>query len=156
MIANEAGDTVTGNQIYDNAISHTTGLAADNITGDAIHDIWGGTPQTGNSFYSNLLYDNPGGIGRLTAVSAYNNSSADPQLTDPAGQNFQPQSGSPAAAWVSGTAGSSATPPARLLRGRGPERLSDERAPRSSGLPASAAPAPSRAAPTAECHRRRR
>ncbi|HET7047663.1 MAG TPA: hypothetical protein VFI54_05275, partial [Solirubrobacteraceae bacterium] len=75
------------------------GLPTQNIPGQAIHDLYSGTPGTGNSFHDNFQYGNPGGIGRLTAVSAYNNSSANPQLTDPADQNFQPQAGSPAAGW---------------------------------------------------------
>ncbi|MGZ4195153.1 MAG: right-handed parallel beta-helix repeat-containing protein [Solirubrobacteraceae bacterium] len=99
VIGNEAGDTVTGNQIYNNVITNSTGLPTENIPGEAIHDLFIGTPGTGNSFHDNIQYGNPGGMGRLTAVSAYNNASANPQLIDPAKQNFQPQPGSPAAAW---------------------------------------------------------
>jgi hypothetical protein len=99
VIGNEPGDAVSGNQIYNNIITNSTGLPTENIPGEAIHDLYGGTPGTGNSFHDNIQYGNPGGIGRLTAVSAYNNSSANPQLADPAAQNFQPQSSSPAAAW---------------------------------------------------------
>jgi hypothetical protein len=99
VIGNEAGDSVSGNEIYNNIITNSTGLPTQNIPGEAIHDLYAGTPGTGNSFHDNIQYGNPGGIGRLSAVSAYNNSSANPQLTDPAGQNFQPQSGSPAATW---------------------------------------------------------
>ena len=99
VIGNEAGDTVSGNQIYNNVVTNSTGLPTENIPGQAIHDLFVGTPGTGNSFHDNIQYGNPGGMGRLTAVSAYNNTSANPQLTDPANQNFQPQAGSPAAAW---------------------------------------------------------
>jgi hypothetical protein len=99
VIGNEPGDTVAGNQIYNNIITNSTGLPTENIPGEAIHDLYGGTPGTGNSFHDNIQYGNPGGIGKLTAVSAYNNVSANPQFTDAADQNFQPQAASPAAGW---------------------------------------------------------
>ena len=99
VIGNEAGDTVSGNQIYNNIITNSTGLPTQNIQGEAIHDAYVGTPGTGNSFYDNIQFGNPGGIGRLTAVSAYDNTSSNPMLVDATQQNFQPQSGSPAASW---------------------------------------------------------
>jgi hypothetical protein len=99
VVGNEAGDTVSGNQIYNNVITNSTGLPTENIPGQAIHDLYVGTPGTGNTFHDNIQYGNPGGLGRLTAVSAYNNTSVNPQFTDAADQNFQPLAASPAAGW---------------------------------------------------------
>jgi hypothetical protein len=97
VIGNAPGEQATGNQIYDNAITNTTGLTADNLTGDAIHDIWAGTPGTGNTFHNNLLYNNPGGLGQLTNVQSYANQTANPAYTNPTTHNYQPQPNSPAA-----------------------------------------------------------
>ena len=99
VIGNEAGDTVSGNQIYNNIITNSTGLPTEGIPGEAIHDLYGGTPGTGNTFHDNIQYGNPGGLGRLTAVSAYNNTSANPMLVNATQQDFELQSGSPAASW---------------------------------------------------------
>jgi hypothetical protein len=107
VIGNEPGNTVSGNQIDHNIITNTTGLPADNLAGDAIHDIWGGTPGTGNTFHDNILYNNPGGLGHLSYVQADNNTTTNPLYTDPTSHNYQPQTTSPAATW-------------NLWNGRGP------------------------------------
>jgi hypothetical protein len=73
VIGNEPGDSVSGNQIYNNIVTNSTGLPTQNIPGEAIHDLYGGAPGSGNTFHDNILYGNPGGIGHLTAVQAYNN-----------------------------------------------------------------------------------
>jgi len=99
VVGNEAGDTVSGNQIYNNIITNSTGLPTEGIPGQAIHDLYGGSPGTGNTFHDNIQYGNPGGLGRLTAVSAYNNSSSNPMLVSATQQDFEPQPGSPAAGW---------------------------------------------------------
>ena len=99
VVGNEAGDTVSGNQIYKNIITNSTGLPTEGIPGQAIHDLYGGSPGTGNTFHDNIQYGNPGGLGRLTAVSAYNNSSSNPMLVSATQQDFEPQPGSPAAGW---------------------------------------------------------
>ena len=99
VVGNESGDTVSGNQISNNVIMNSTGLPDAGLTQASPSTTSGEAPPAPATPSPTTSYNNPGGIGRLTAVSAYNNSSADPQLTDPAGQNFQPQSGSPAAAW---------------------------------------------------------
>ena len=44
VIGNEPGDTVSGNQIYNNIITHSTGLPSEHIPGEAIHDLYGGRP----------------------------------------------------------------------------------------------------------------
>jgi hypothetical protein len=99
VIGNEAGDTVTGNQIYNNVITNSTGLSTENIPGQAIHDLYSGTPGTGNSFHDNIQYGNPGGIGRLTAVDRHDNNSANPRLDDPVEHDYGPEVNSPAANW---------------------------------------------------------
>jgi disaggregatase-related protein len=97
VIGNEPGENVSGNQIYNNLITNTTGLPTEGILGQAIHDLYAGTPGTGNTFHDNILANNPGGIGPLTNVQAYNNLTADPQYADLADNDYQLQSGSPAA-----------------------------------------------------------
>jgi hypothetical protein len=99
VIGNEAGDTVSGNQIFNNVITNSTGLPSQNIPGEGIHDLYSGKPGTGNSFHDNILYGNPGGIGHLTAVDHYGNASANPRLDDPVEHDYEPLPGSPAAAW---------------------------------------------------------
>ena len=99
VIGNEPGDTISGNQIYNNIITNSTGLPTQGIPGEGIHDLYEGNPGTGNSFHDNILYGNPGGIGRLTAVNHYDNTSANPRLSDPVQHDYQPLPGSPAANW---------------------------------------------------------
>ncbi|HEY1511235.1 MAG TPA: hypothetical protein VGF93_19660, partial [Solirubrobacteraceae bacterium] len=99
VIGNESGDTVSGNQIYNNVITNTTGLPSEGIPGEGISDNYGGRPGSGNTFYENVLYNNPGGIGHVTAVKSYDNASANPDLTDPVQHDFRPDAGSPAAGW---------------------------------------------------------
>src|ERR1700760_196104 len=83
VVGNEAGDTVSGNDIYDNVITNSTGLPSEGIPGEGIHDLYGGAPGSGNSFHDNILYGNPGGIGPLRSVDHYDNASANPRLSDP-------------------------------------------------------------------------
>ena len=59
--------------------------------------IWDGTPGTGNTFHDNILYNNPGGLGRLTAVQAYNNITTNPQYANPTTHNYQTPPTSPTA-----------------------------------------------------------
>ncbi|MGH2895157.1 MAG: right-handed parallel beta-helix repeat-containing protein [Solirubrobacteraceae bacterium] len=98
VVGNSGASTVSGNQIYDNVISNSTGLATYGLAGDAIHDIWDGTPGTGNTFTDNVLYNNPGGLGRITAIHASGNITANPQYTNPAIHAYQVPTTSPAAA----------------------------------------------------------
>jgi hypothetical protein len=93
VIGNEPGNTVTGNQINNNTITNTTGLPTEGIPGQAIHDLYGGTPGTGNTFHDNLLYNNPGGLGRLTAVRAYRNRTGKPDFIDAAHYDFRLRGG---------------------------------------------------------------
>jgi hypothetical protein len=89
VIGNEPGDTVSGNQIYNNIITNSTGLPWEHIRGEAIHDLYGGARGKGNTFHNNILYGNPGGMGRLTAVRAYKNVRANPHFADPAQHDYQ-------------------------------------------------------------------
>jgi Right handed beta helix region len=98
-IGNEPGDTVSGNEIYSNIVTNSTGLASQSIPGEGIHDYYGGEPGTGNSFHDNILYSNPGGAGHLAAVDHYRNATANPLLADPAQHDYRPLPGSPAAGW---------------------------------------------------------
>jgi hypothetical protein len=88
VIGNEAGYTVSGNQIFDNIITNSTGLPTEGILGQAIHDIYGGRPGTQNTFHDNILFNNPGGLGDLTAVSAYANTTRDPQFVNTARHDY--------------------------------------------------------------------
>ena len=82
VIGNEPGDTVAGNHIYNNIITNSTGLPTQGIPGEAIHDLYGGRPGTGNTFHNNDSFHNPGGMGRLTHVRAYRNTHARPLFID--------------------------------------------------------------------------
>ncbi|HUA45081.1 MAG TPA: right-handed parallel beta-helix repeat-containing protein [Solirubrobacteraceae bacterium] len=98
-VGDDAGETVSGNQIYHNIVTDSTGLPSEGIPGEMIHDLYGGAPGTGNSFYDNLSYGNPGGVGRLTAVTAYDNTFAQPLFVDAGADDFQVLPSSPAASW---------------------------------------------------------
>jgi hypothetical protein len=96
VIGNESGDTVSGNRIYNNIITNTTGLRSENIPGEAIHDLYGGRPGTGNAFFNNVLYRNPGGVGRLTSVRAFGNRTAlNPEFVDATRHDYDLRRNSP-------------------------------------------------------------
>jgi hypothetical protein len=97
VIGNEPGDTVSGNQIFGNVITNSTGLPWEHIPGEAIHDLYAGAPGTGNTFHNNMLYGNPGGMGRLTHVRAYKNVHANPRFANPAQHDYQLLPSSPIA-----------------------------------------------------------
>jgi Periplasmic copper-binding protein (NosD) len=99
VIGNEPGDAVAGNEIYDNVITNATGLRWENIPAQTIHDLYGGTPGSGNVFHDNISYANSGGIGRVTAVRMYRNVTTNPRFVDAANHDYRVQSGSPAASW---------------------------------------------------------
>ena len=93
VIGNEPGYTVSGNQIFDNIITNSTGLATEGIAGQAIHDIYGGRPGAGNTFRDNVLFNNPGGLGDLTAVRAYGNTTRDPEFLNTARHDYETRRG---------------------------------------------------------------
>jgi hypothetical protein len=96
VIGNEAGDSISGNQIYKNVITNSTGFPSQNIPGEAIHDLYGGRPGTGNEFFNNVVYRNPGGIGRLTSVRAFGNrTSVNPQFVDATRHDYDLRRNSP-------------------------------------------------------------
>src|ERR1700760_583595 len=82
VVGNEPGDTVSGNQIYNNIVTDSTGLPTEGIRGEAIHDLYAGRPGTGNTFHNNDSFANPGGMGRLTAVRAWGNTHTRPPFID--------------------------------------------------------------------------
>jgi Right handed beta helix region len=94
VIGNEPGYTVSGNQLFDNIITNSTGLPTENTPGQAIHDIYGGRPGTGNTFHDNILFHNPGGLGDLTAVRAYGNATRDPGFENAARHDYTTRRGS--------------------------------------------------------------
>jgi hypothetical protein len=100
VIGNEPGENVSGNQIYDNIISNCTGLSWEGIPGEAIHDLYGGSPGTGNTFHGNISFQNPGGIGHVTAVRMYQNKTANPGYVNAAAHDYQVGTASPAAHWA--------------------------------------------------------
>ena len=89
VIGNEPGYTVSGNQIFDNIVTDSTGLPSENIPGQAIHDVYGGRPGTGNTFHGNVLFNDPGGLGDLTAVRAYGNTTRDPGFMNAARHDYE-------------------------------------------------------------------
>jgi Right handed beta helix region len=104
VLGDEAGATVSGNQIYNNIVSNSTGLSSENISGEMIHDQYGGTPGAGNVCHDNVSYDNPGGFGRLTAARAYGNVTTNPLFIDAADRDYRVRAASPAVGWSSGPA----------------------------------------------------
>jgi hypothetical protein len=93
-IGNEAGLNVSGNHIFDNIITNSTGLPWEGIPGVAISDSYGGTPGTGNVFSHNVCYHCPGGIGRVRAVRLYHNTTANPRFVNEADHDYQLMPGS--------------------------------------------------------------
>jgi hypothetical protein len=94
VIGNEPGDTISGNQIYDNIIANSTGLPTENIAGQAIHDLYGGHRGTGNTFHDNVLFNEPGGLGNLTGVRAYGNTTRNPGFINAARHDYETRRGS--------------------------------------------------------------
>lgn len=87
-VGDEAGETVSGNQIYDNIVSNATGLPWERIRGMCINDSYGGAPGTGNVFDHNDCFQDPGGIARVTAIRMYDNTTANPDFVNAAQHNY--------------------------------------------------------------------
>jgi hypothetical protein len=87
-VGNQAGDSVSGNQIYNNIVSRATGLRWESMPGMCINDSYGGTPGSGNVFAHNDCYRDPGGIARVTAITMYDNTTANPKFVDAARHNY--------------------------------------------------------------------
>jgi hypothetical protein len=92
VIGDESGDTVAGNQVYNNIVTGSTGLPWENIPGWAIHDFYGGSPGGGNVYHNNISYRNPGGMGRLSRVRTYGNRTINPHFVNAAGHDYRVQS----------------------------------------------------------------
>jgi hypothetical protein len=99
LFAADSGTTITGNQVFDNIITNSTGLPSNGIPGIAASDSWGGTPGTNNSFYNNDAYNNPAGISQFSAITTYANTTTNPQFTDPTNHNYQLALTSPDTNW---------------------------------------------------------
>ena len=93
VIGNEPGYTVSGNQIYNNIITNSTGLPTEGIQGQAIHDIYGGQPGVGNAFHNNILFNDPGGLGDLKSVRTYGNTTRNPGFINPARHDYETRLG---------------------------------------------------------------
>ena len=94
VVGNEPGYTVSGNQIYDNIITNCMGLPSENIAGQGIHDIYGGRTGTQNTFHDNVLFNDPGGLGDITAVRAYGNTTRNPGFINAARHDYETRRGS--------------------------------------------------------------
>ena len=100
VIGNESGDTVSGNRIYDNIITNTTGLISQNIPGEAIHDLYGGRPGTGNAFLNNVVYQQPRRRRAVDAVKAFGNTtSVNPEFVDATRHDYDLRHNSPLLDW---------------------------------------------------------
>jgi hypothetical protein len=88
VISGDASAVSSGNQIYNNIVTNSTGLPWDYQSGFAITDSWDRTRGSGNAFYANISYRNPGGIARVSAVAIYGNITADPGFVDPKRHNY--------------------------------------------------------------------
>jgi hypothetical protein len=82
-----AGDSA-GNTIDHNIVLHSVGLQAATLQGVAISTA--GPAAPGNSFTDNDSYQNPQGIADASNVRIANNTTAKPQLTNPAQHNYAP------------------------------------------------------------------
>ena len=135
VIGNEAGDTVSGNQIYNNVITNSTGLPTEGIPGEAIHDLYGGTP--GHRQQRSTTTSSTG----TRAASAVSPRSAPTTTRAPTRCSSTPPSRtsscSPAARRQAGASGTARSKTGSKARERGCAR------------PASTAPGPSQAAPKA-------
>ena len=71
VIGNEPGDSVSGNKIYNNIITETSTWASRARASRArrFTTCTAGRPGTDNAFFNNVVYRNPGGVGRLTSVA---------------------------------------------------------------------------------------
>jgi Right handed beta helix region len=99
-LGDETGSTVSGNKIYKNIVTNSTGLPSEGFPGEGIHDYYGGQPGTNNSFFTNDVYANPGGIGRLTgAVTSWGNTTTNPQFINSPNHDYQLQSTSNDTSW---------------------------------------------------------
>ena len=100
LIGNESGDTVSGNQLYNNVVTNATGLPSAGLDqGVAISDWWGGTQDPNNTFSDNDSFNNPGGVAHVKNVALSGNITADPQFVNAAGHDYAVSSSSPAAGW---------------------------------------------------------
>ncbi|MEA2146723.1 MAG: hypothetical protein QOG59_2310 [Solirubrobacteraceae bacterium] len=89
VIGDEGGAVPRGNRIYNNIVLDALGLPTEHIRGQAIHDIYGGAPGTGNAFFDNDVFADPAGIGDLTAVRRYGNVALAPGFINAAAHDYR-------------------------------------------------------------------
>jgi hypothetical protein len=78
--------SVAGNAIDHNIILNSTGLPAAGLSGVGVSTCCG--LGAGNSFTNNVVYNNPGGIANASGITLSGNSTAAPQLADPANHDY--------------------------------------------------------------------
>jgi hypothetical protein len=89
VIGDEGGAAPSGNRIDANIVMHALGLPSEHIRGQAIHDLYGGVPGTGNVFFANDVFADPAGIGDLTAVRRFGNFALAPGFVNAAGHDYR-------------------------------------------------------------------
>jgi hypothetical protein len=91
---------VAGNQLYHNVVMNSSGLVNAGLAqGVALSTCCG--LGAGNSFSGNVSYDNPGGVADASGIAMSGNTTAAPNLADPAFHDFRVTSSTPAgpASW---------------------------------------------------------
>jgi hypothetical protein len=95
-IGEESANATSGNQIYHNVVTNSTGLPdAGMPRGYAVSDYWPATPGSGNIFLANDSFNNAGGISYTTHVTLSANITSDPRFSDPAVHDYRLLPGSP-------------------------------------------------------------
>jgi hypothetical protein len=85
---------VAGNDIDHNIILNSTGLPNAGLPqGVGISTCCGVGP--GNTFTNNVVYNNPGGIADAPGITLNNNTTASPNLADPANHDYRTTPSSP-------------------------------------------------------------
>jgi hypothetical protein len=99
VIGDESGDSVTGNQVFNNVVMNSVGLPTANLGAVAISDYWGGSKGSGNTFTNNVSFNNSGGVSRVSDVTVSGTSTANPRFIDAFSHNYTLQSASPLSGW---------------------------------------------------------
>lgn len=85
--------TVSGNTIEHNIVMNSTGLVNAGLTGVGISTCCGLGPN--NSFSSNDVYNNPGGIDSASGITLTANTTTNPSLADPQNHDYRPTTTTP-------------------------------------------------------------
>jgi hypothetical protein len=79
---------VANNVIDHNIVMNSTGPMDSGLNGVGISTCCGIGP--GNSFTDNIVYNNPGGISAATGMTVSDNTTSNPELNDPAANDYRP------------------------------------------------------------------